>query len=230
MDGGKFNWSNGDPATVARNIRQMKSNNREFIASVHNSIGPALSYVTQGAGYAYNGAQWHLSGTVASKDQSIVMPFDPTYDIDMIVDVPISRQFTISVSAWVYAQPYIYTGNSGNQPATAQLRIGSFAYAFADEDIEADGRFGGAQILTSSYGVNSKTAMGIAASETSKFFIYTDKKTMHVRTRRWYWPYYSDNNGNAIDAPSGSWYSGYVSQVSVQVTPIYLASSQENTE
>lgn len=232
MDGGKFNWSNGDPATIARNIRQIKSNDREFIASVHNSIGPALSYVTQGNGFAYSGIAWNLSGSAASNDKSIVLPFDPAYDLDIQLDVPFSKQFTVSLSAWAYAQVYIYTGNSGQQPANLQLRTGVLAYGYLgdNDNVNVDGHFGGAQVLTSAYGSNSKATLAIAASATSRYVVNDDAKTMHVRTRRWYWPTYSDNNGAAIEAPDGSWYVGFVSDVSVQITPIYVANPRNDSE
>lgn len=219
---GKFNWSLNDPSATARQMRDTQRHQREDLSGMSNAMTKGLAYLSGGAGYAQSKTIWEIKGRVNTPNsQTVVLPFDPQYDMDLIVPVPASGRFVITLSAWISLAVNAYV--DGQQPISIAARMGMMPYTYdgtEDDPGLPQGIFGGGNAYLRFWSANGTNEMGFNTSA-QQFAWRRDSDTLHVRTRRFYLATTENADGSVTAMPNGSWYSGLMQSAVLQVIPMY---------
>lgn len=222
---GKFNWSLNDPSATARQMRDTQRRQREDLSGMSNALTHGLGYVSGGAGYTQSKTMWSISGNTNSPNsQSLVLPYDPRYDMDLVLPVPASGRFLVSVSSYITIRINAYTGST--EPVGINIRMGMIPYTYDGAQSDPglpQGIYGGSNAFFFVWSANGSNAIGVSSSS-QQYAWKRDSDTLHVRTRRFYLAAATNANNANIAMPSGSWYSGSMDSATLQVTPMYTGS------
>lgn len=187
-----------------------------------NAMTKGLAYLSGGAGYAQSKTQWVIDGHVNTPNsQSVVLPFDPDYDMDIVVPVPASGRFVITLSSWISLAVNAYV--DGQQPIGITVRMGMMPYAYdgaEDDPGLPQGIYGGGNAYLHFWSANGSNEMGLNTSS-QQFAWRRDSDTLHVRTRRFYLATATNADDAVTAMPNGSWYSGLMQSAVLQVIPMY---------
>lgn len=187
-----------------------------------NAMSKGLAYLSGGAGYAQSKTQWVINGHVNTPNsQSVVLPFDPNYDMDLTVPVPASGRFVITLSSWISLAVNAYV--DGQQPIGITVRMGMMPYAYdgaEDDPGLPQGIYGGGNAYLHFWSANGSNEMGLNTSA-QQFAWRRDSDTLHVRTRRFYLATATNADDAVTAMPNGSWYSGLMQSAVLQVIPMY---------
>lgn len=187
-----------------------------------NAMSKGLAYLSGGAGYAQSKTQWVINGHVNTPNsQSVVLPFDPNYDMDLTVPVPASGRFVITLSSWISLAVNAYV--DGQQPIGITVRMGMMPYAYdgaEDDPGLPQGIYGGGNAYLHFWSANGSNEMGLNTSS-QQFAWRRDSDTLHVRTRRFYLATATNADDAVTAMPNGSWYSGLMQSAVLQVIPMY---------
>lgn len=190
-----------------------------------NAMAKGLAYLSGGAGYAQSKTEWVVNGHVNTPNsQSVVLPFDPNYDMDLIVPVPASGRFVITLSSWISLAVNAYV--DGQQPIGITVRMGMMPYTYdgAEDDPGLPrGIYGGGNAYLHFWSANGSNEMGLNTSS-QQFAWRRDSDTLHVRTRRFYLATATNADDAVTAMPNGSWYSGLMQSAVLQVIPMYTGS------
>lgn len=224
---GKFNWSLDDPSATARQMRDTQRHQREDLSGLSNAMTQGLAYLSGGAGYAESRTEWRIKGhTNTPNSESVVLPYDPQYDMDIVVPVPASGRFVITLSAWISLAVNAYI--DGQQPIGITARMGMMPYAYdgaADDPGLPQGIYGGGNAYLHFWSANGLNEMGFTLSA-QQFAWKRESNTLHVRTRRFYLATATNADGGTTAMPNGSWYAGLMQSANLQVIPMYTGSTQ----
>ena len=187
-----------------------------------NAMSKGLAYLSGGAGYAQSKTQWVINGHVNTPNsQSVVLPYDPNYDMDLTVPVPASGRFVITLSSWISLAVNAYV--DGQQPIGITVRMGMMPYAYdgaEDDPGLPQGIYGGGNAYLHFWSANGSNEMGLNTSS-QQFAWRRDSDTLHVRTRRFYLATATNADDAVTAMPNGSWYSGLMQSAVLQVIPMY---------
>lgn len=187
-----------------------------------NAMTKGLAYLSGGAGYAQSKTEWVINGHVNTPNsQSVVLPFDPNYDMDITVPVPASGRFVITLSSWISLAVNAYV--DGQQPIGITVRMGMMPYAYdgaEDDPGLPQGIYGGGNAYLHFWSANGSNEMGLNTSS-QQFAWRRDSDTLHVRTRRFYLATATNADDAVTAMPNGSWYSGLMQSAVLQVIPMY---------
>lgn len=190
-----------------------------------NAMTKGLAYLSGGAGYAQSKTEWVINGHVNTPNsQSVVLPFDPNYDMDITVPVPASGRFVITLSSWISLAVNAYV--DGQQPIGITVRMGMMPYAYdgaEDDPGLPQGIYGGGNAYLHFWSANGSNEMGLNTSS-QQFAWRRDSDTLHVRTRRFYLATATNADDAVTAMPNGSWYSGLMQSAVLQVIPMYTGS------
>lgn len=190
-----------------------------------NAMTKGLAYLSGGAGYAQSKTEWVINGHVNTPNsQSVVLPFDPNYDMDITVPVPASGRFVITLSSWISLAVNAYV--DGQQPIGITVRMGMMPYTYdgaEDDPGLPQGIYGGGNAYLHFWSANGSNEMGLNTSS-QQFAWRRDSDTLHVRTRRFYLATATNANDAVTAMPNGSWYSGLMQSAVLQVIPMYTGS------
>lgn len=187
-----------------------------------NAMTKGLAYLSGGAGYAQSKTQWLINGHVNTPNsQSVVLPFDPQYDMDIVVPVPASGRFVITLSSWISLAVNAYV--DGQQPIGITVRMGMMPYTYdgaEDDPGLPQGIYGGGNAYLHFWSANGSNEMGLNTSS-QQFAWRRGSDTLHVRTRRFYLATATNADDAVTAMPNGSWYSGLMQSAVLQVIPMY---------
>lgn len=187
-----------------------------------NAMTKGLAYLSGGAGYAQSKTEWVINGHVNTPNsQSVVLPFDPNYDMDITVPVPASGRFVITLSSWISLAVNAYV--DGQQPIGITVRMGMMPYTYdgaEDDPGLPQGIYGGGNAYLHFWSANGSNEMGLNTSS-QQFAWRRDSDTLHVRTRRFYLATATNADDAVTAMPNGSWYSGLMQSAVLQVIPMY---------
>lgn len=203
-------------------MRDTQRHQREDLSGMSNAMSKGLAYLSGGAGYAQSKTQWVINGHVNTPNsQSVVLPFDPNYDMDLTVPVPASGRFVITLSSWISLAVNAYV--DGQQPIGITVRMGMMPYAYdgaEDDPGLPQGIYGGGNAYLHFWSANGSNEMGLNTSS-QQFAWRRDSDTLHVRTRRFYLATATNADDAVTAMPNGSWYSGLMQSAVLQVIPMY---------
>lgn len=187
-----------------------------------NAMTKGLAYLSGGAGYAQGKSNWTITGyTNTPNSESVVLPFDPQYDMDIVVPVPASGRFVITLSAWISLAVNAYV--DGQQPIGITARMGMMPYTYdgaEDDPGLPQAIYGGGNAYIHFWSANGSNEIGFNSSS-QQFAWRRESDTLHVRTRRFYLATATDQHNAPTAMPNGSWYSGLMQSAVLQVIPMY---------
>ncbi len=213
----------GSDAT-ARQFRSLRTTQAESSAAIAGSINPMLQYLTGGNGISGTNETWSVNGTTATaNNKSQPVPYDPKMDMEVALKVPKSGKVTVTVQAWISIGMNAYNG-SNNSPITVGCRSGILILPWYEGTPVPDlkpGQYGGCQLFGTVWGINNASNLGMSLTNSVYYSQMEPGQTIHFRTRRYYWGWAQNGNGDYTQLPSGSWYSATIDGPIIQVTPVY---------
>lgn len=223
-------YSLNGPDATAIQFRNLRTSQSESTAAIAGSINPMLQYLTGGNGIAGTNKTWSIDGSSATaNNQSQPVPYDPTIDLDVSLTVPKSGKATVTVQSWISIGMNAFNGQN-DIPLTVGCRAGILILAWYEGNPVPDlkpGEYGGCQLYGTVWGVNNAQNLGMSLTNSIYYGDMTPSQKVHFRTRRYYWGWALDRNGNYMQLPTGSWYSATIQGPILQVTPVYDSSNGE---